>query len=205
MFTRTIFITIFFFLAACSTPEEVDNKTLFEIYSDAKKISPNQEVALAGWDVRSQGEVKLVLDDVRPGKFGLAFAASIEEAEQAAIKKCEEMNGAGECYIYISNNRRVRFENRKKWLAENSNAREQIALEKKLAKRLNTAVINPSGSATRSPIQTSPSASDYQAAEQLFGIANDALKSTLPAPKSSINCITTSTGYLTGGSVTNCY
>ena len=205
MFTRCIcFITIFF-LSACSTSEKVDNRTVFEIYTGAKKDFPNHELALGGWDVRSQGEVKLVLDGPRPGKFGLGWGASIQEAEKTAIKRCEDMNGSGECYIYVSGNRRVRFENRKKWLANNSNAREQIALEKKLAKKLNTATVNPSTSVIRAPSQTAPTARDYDAAQQLFGIANDALNYAVPKPNRSLNCITTSTGYLTGGLVTNCY
>ena len=126
----------------------------------------------------------------------------LKEVEAAAIEDCEAQNGQGKCYVYLRNGRNVRLVERKKWLAGNPSELALLTEEKAKAKeRLNR---QAKASTTTTYVPTAKKEPDYEAAIQLFSIANQALKSTMPQPSNSLNCTTTSGGYLTGTVTTNC-
>ena len=202
------------FLVGCSTAPR--KQTLFEYSQALYQENPSRHSTVAGPDIRYSGELFEIMHSTvwfkhPTNKTNTAWekgfkaghnGSVLKEVETAAIEACEAQNGQGKCYVYLKNGRNVRLVERKKWLARNPSEVALIAEEKaEHQQRLNRQA-QASVTTTYSP--TAKTEADYEAASQLFDIANQALKSTMPQPIDSVNCTTMSSGYLTGTLITNC-
>ena len=94
----------------------------------------------------------------------------------------------------------MRLAERKKWLKKNSAARNQIAKEQKKFESLHANTVQQSN-VNNSPPTNGSQEPNYEAAEALFGIANNALNSTLPKKQATIKC---NTQLNPMGEITNC-
>lgn len=171
-------------LSACAPPPP---STASQWYFSKRAEFPGLQTALAGTDLRwIDGNVRedrsLPLSSF-PAGFDLHIAGreSLEEAERAALSSCNDSFGRNACYIYFSNGNYVRFARRETWLRSNGSARRAIATEQnRAAEERRQNVARTPAQVTVAPVQTGPTAADYDAAEALFGIAQRAYESTLP-------------------------
>jgi len=190
---RTLILIVAVTLMGCGKPPP---ETLAEDYIEymSEKKGQGLQFAMAGPDVRSGGKLweNIVWNKYKYGTPGFVWGhgSTIENIEKMAIESCEERVGKNDCYIYYRNNTYVRIAERKKWLASNPTARRLIAKEQadqlekeKLAAQ--QAAIRPSTSNSSKSNQP-----DYDKAQALFNIANQALQSTLPQQNNSITCNT---------------
>jgi hypothetical protein len=181
-------------LIGCSSPGPKKPTTIYEWY---QQFSTNEtynglQKALAGPDVRLfNGEFRKAIHDqyvFRTPGFNAAARANLKDAINAAVEACEKQIGKNDCYVYVENNTYVRIAERKKWLKRNPTARRTIAAEKqKDQERRKLAAQRPAPTNFTTPANTTP---DYDKADALFEIANQALQSTLPQQSNTVQCNT---------------
>ena len=188
-------------LAACAPPPPA---TLSQWFVSKRVEFPGLQHALAATDLRnwdgSPREDRSLLLSTFPTGFGAQWAsgATRAEAERVAVSACNESYGRNACYIHYSNADYVRFARRETWLQSNSSARRAIAAEQNRAaeqRRRNEA--RAPAQVTVAPVQTGPTAADYDAAEALFGIAQRAYESTLPRQTQRCTSIWNGIGWVT--------
>ncbi len=181
-------------LMGCGNPGTTKPRTLFEWY---QQFSTNETYkglnkALAGPDVRwSNGEFRDAIYDgfvfSTPG-FNALARADLKDAIDSALKACEKQIGKNDCYIYFENNTYVRIAERKKWLAQNSSARQAIAAERRRDQEVRK--LEAQRPAPTNVITSTATNPDYDKAVALFDIANQALQSTLPQQTQTLRCNT---------------
>ena len=179
-------------LMGCGKPPP---ETLAEDYSEYMNEKKGQGVqfAMAGPDVRSGGKMwqGIVWSKFKYGTPGFVWGhgGTIQSIEKKVIEGCEERVGKNDCYIYFRNNTYVRIAERKKWLAGNLAARKLI--KKEQAEQLEKEKLATQQSSSRPATSTNTSNQpDYDKAQALFNIANQALQSTLPQQNNSVTCNT---------------
>jgi len=125
-------IIILSFLSACSDPSPESYAEFYDDYKEKNGVYYNY--ILVGPDVRwATGKIrKDVIWDKRFRAHGFVWFGHKDpkEAKKIAIDNCEQAVGKYECYVYVKGNDYVRLVERKKWLAQNSAARQLIAKEK---------------------------------------------------------------------------
>lgn len=187
-------LAIIALLMGCSSPGPKKPTTLYEWYQQYSTQERNNglQKAMAGPDVRwLNGEFRSAIHDQyvfsTPG-FNAASRVDLKDAINVALKACEKQIGKNDCYLYFENNTYVRIAERKKWLKRNPSARRAIAAEKQKDQELRKLEAQRPAPAN---IATSTAATpDYDKADALFGIANQALQSTLPQRRNTVRCNT---------------
>ena len=203
MLARLSWLIVFVPLIGCSDPEPKQPSTIAESYFNfiEKNSEGGGEFALAGPDVRASGEMlQHVVNQpylLNTAGFMMVKRSTIDEAEKVGISECEERIGKGDCFNYFRNKKYVRIAERKKWLANNASVRKLITREKAEYRRqqelqLEKARLQQKNVSTPSTIviPNNTKQPDYEAAGQLFDIANQALQSTLPTQRKAVTCNT---------------
>lgn len=189
---RALILILIATLMGCGKPPPETLAAEYLEYMDAKK-DQGLQFAMAGPDVRSRGKMweNIVWNKYKHSTPGFVWGhgGTIEKIEKLTIESCEERIGKNDCYIYYRNNTYVRIAERKKWLANNPAARKLIKKEQaeQLAKEKLAAQQAASRPVTNTNTSNQP---DYDKAQALFNIANQALQSTLPQQNNSITCNT---------------